>query len=60
MGYLLNANKIIMVENNASGQFANLIRRETGVEIKNRILKYNGAPFSVEEVATRIKEVLEE
>ena len=60
MGYLMNAEKVIAIENNASGQFANLIRRETGFEIKNRILKYDGRSFSVEEVATKIKEILGE
>lgn len=60
MGYLMNAEKVIAIENNTSGQFANLIRRETGFEIKNRILKYDGRSFSVEEVATKIKEILGE
>ncbi|HOC78560.1 MAG TPA: 2-oxoacid:acceptor oxidoreductase subunit alpha [Methanofastidiosum sp.] len=60
MGYLMNAEKVIAIENNASGQFANLIRRETGFEIKNRILKYDGRSFSVEEVATKVREILGE
>jgi 2-oxoglutarate ferredoxin oxidoreductase subunit alpha len=60
MGYLINAKKVIAIENNASGQFANLIKRETGFDIKNKILKYDGRPFSVEEVTTRIKHILEE
>ena len=60
MGYLINAQKVIAIENNASGQFANLIKRETGFDIKYKILKYDGRPFSVEEVSARIKEILEE
>lgn len=60
MGYLLNAQKVITIENNASGQFANLIKKETGFDIKYRILKYDGRPFSVEEVATKVKDILEE
>lgn len=60
MGYLINAQKIITIENNASGQFANLIKRETGFDIKYKILKYDGRPFSVEEVTARIKDILEE
>lgn len=60
MGYLMNAEKVIAIENNTSGQFANLIRRETGFEIKNRILKYDGRSFSVEEVATKVREILGE
>jgi 2-oxoglutarate ferredoxin oxidoreductase subunit alpha len=60
MGYLINAQKIITIENNASGQFANLIKRETGFDIKYKILKYDGRPFSVEEVMTRLKDILED
>jgi 2-oxoglutarate ferredoxin oxidoreductase subunit alpha len=60
MGYLINAQKIITIENNASGQFANLIKRETGFDIKYRVLKYDGRPFSVEEVMTRLKDILED
>ncbi len=52
--------KVITIENNASGQFANLIKKETGFDIKYRILKYDGRPFSVEEVATKVKDILEE
>jgi 2-oxoglutarate ferredoxin oxidoreductase subunit alpha len=60
MGYLINAQKIITIENNASGQFANLIKKETGFDIKYRILKYDGRPFSVEDVVTKIRDILEE
>ena len=55
MGYLVNAQKVIAIENNATGQFANLIKKETGFEIKNKILKYDGRPFSVEDVASKVK-----
>lgn len=60
MGYLINAQKLIIIENNASAQFANLIKRETGFDIPYKILKYNGRCFSVEEVVNRIKDILEE
>jgi 2-oxoglutarate ferredoxin oxidoreductase subunit alpha len=49
------AKKLVCVENNQTGQFADLIKLETGVDIKNRILKYNGMPFSVEELVLKIK-----
>lgn len=52
--YLKAAKKVMCVENNQTGQFADLIKAETGFEIKNRILKYNGMPFSVEELVDRI------
>jgi 2-oxoglutarate ferredoxin oxidoreductase subunit alpha len=48
------AAKVIAVENNATGQFAKLIARETGLPVHETILKYNGMPFSVEELVTKI------
>ncbi len=42
------------VENNATGQLAGLIRRETGHQIDRRINKYDGRPFTAAEI---IKEV---
>jgi 2-oxoglutarate ferredoxin oxidoreductase subunit alpha len=56
--YLKNAEKTIMVENNATGQFARLIKMETGIQIDYPILKYNGLPFGVEEIVKRIKGIL--
>lgn len=49
------AEKIIVVENNATGQFANLLKLEYGVDITESILKYDGDPFSVEEVVKKLK-----
>lgn len=43
------------MENNQDGQFAELIRAETGLEIKERILKYNGLPFASDELAGKIR-----
>jgi 2-oxoglutarate ferredoxin oxidoreductase subunit alpha len=37
---------LISVENNATGQMAHLIRAETGIEIKSKILRYDGRPIS--------------
>ncbi len=45
---LKKAQKIVVVENNAQGQFADLLTRETGITIDKRITQYNGRPFSVE------------
>jgi len=52
--YLESARTIISVENNQIGQFSDLITKETGVRINTRILKYNGMPFSVEELIMKI------
>jgi 2-oxoglutarate ferredoxin oxidoreductase subunit alpha len=48
------AKKVIVVENNATGQFARLVARETGCVVHASVLKYNGMPFSVEELLARI------
>ncbi len=50
--------KIVVIENNALGQFANLLHRETGIAASRRILKATGEPFSVEEIVEQLREVL--
>jgi 2-oxoglutarate ferredoxin oxidoreductase subunit alpha len=44
------ADKRIVVENNATGQLAALLKAELSVKIDHQILKYNGEPFSIEEI----------
>ncbi len=58
LGLLKNATKLLCVENNYSGQFANLLKLEFGISVDEKILKYNGMPFSVEELKLKISEVL--
>jgi 2-oxoglutarate ferredoxin oxidoreductase subunit alpha len=55
--YLRRAKRIILVEGNATGQFGNLIKLQTDIEPHDRILKYNGLPFSVEEVIMKLREI---
>lgn len=57
-GYFQKVKKIICVENNFTGQFANLLKLELSVSVDERILKYNGMSFSVEELALKINEVI--
>lgn len=45
---LEEAGQVISVESNATGQFANLIRRETGFQISKRILRYDGLAITPE------------
>lgn len=52
--YLKKAQKVIIVENNATSQFGRLIKQYLGFEIRNSILKYNGLPFSVEELLEKL------
>ncbi|OHB62639.1 MAG: 2-oxoacid:ferredoxin oxidoreductase subunit alpha [Planctomycetes bacterium RBG_13_50_24] len=56
--YLQKAEKTIIVENNATSQFAKLIKLHTGIDIDRKILKYNGLSFFVEELAEKLKEAL--
>ncbi len=51
---LSRAKRLIDVEQNATGQFASLIREHTGVLIGERILKYNGRPFYPEEILEKV------
>jgi 2-oxoglutarate ferredoxin oxidoreductase subunit alpha len=57
--YLANSEKNIIVENNATSQMGRLIKLETGIEMDSRILKYNGLPFSVEELRENIQSRLD-
>lgn len=47
---LQNAEELIIVENNFTGQFARLIKMELGIDFDETILKANGLPFTVEEL----------
>ncbi len=47
------AKKLIIVENNVTGQFAKLLRLNTSFTIENKILKFTGMPFSVEEIIVK-------
>ncbi|HTY82552.1 MAG TPA: 2-oxoacid:acceptor oxidoreductase subunit alpha [Dehalococcoidales bacterium] len=45
----------VTIEGNATGQMAKLIRRETGIKIDATISKFDGRPFSPQEIVTRLK-----
>lgn len=56
--YLKRAGRVLVVENNATGQLAGLIRREAGFGEKLAgCLKFNGVPFRPEEIVARAEEV---
>lgn len=42
INYLEEAKEVVCIENNATGQLAQLIRRETGFKIDKKILRYDG------------------
>ena len=54
-----DARKTVVIENNQSGQFARLLRAETGLSPDHLILKYDGEPFSPGEIASQVKSLLQ-
>jgi len=46
--------KVIIIENNLTGQLGRLIREKTGISVKNRILKYDGRMFTSDELKEEI------
>ena len=48
------AKKVILIENNATGQLGRILREKTGIKIENRILKYDGKPFYSDELTEEI------
>jgi len=55
---LSKAKRPIMIENNYSSLMARLIRMETGFDIKDKILKYDGEPFPAGLAYDEIKKIL--
>lgn len=51
---LAPSTRIIDVEQNATGQFASLVREHAGILIKEKILKNDGRPFFPEEIVERL------
>jgi 2-oxoglutarate ferredoxin oxidoreductase subunit alpha len=54
---LTGVTKLICVENNATGQLVNLIS-PYGFKVDKSVLKYDGRPFSVEELEEEISKVI--
>jgi len=51
------ADRVVLVENSATGQMADVIAEHTGFFIRDKILKYDGRPFGERELATRLRRV---
>ncbi|RLG16446.1 pyruvate ferredoxin oxidoreductase [Nanoarchaeota archaeon] len=51
---LKRAREVVLVENNATGLLADVIREQTGFEIKRKILKYDARPFTPEYLRRRL------
>ncbi len=57
---LSESKRIIVVENNYSGQFARYLRSETGISAHGHIRKYDGEPFMPHHVVEGVLELLGE
>jgi 2-oxoglutarate ferredoxin oxidoreductase subunit alpha len=55
---LKKAERVICLEGNATGQFAQLVEQDTGVLMDEVILKYNGLTFTVEDVVWALQDKL--
>ena len=51
----LKGKYVIDIEQNYSGQLADLLREKTGIVVDSRILKFNGRPMAYEELMDAIK-----
>ena len=57
-GILSGSERVLMVENNHSGQFARYLRSETGFAAHGHIRKYDGEPFMPHHVVEGVLELL--
>lgn len=58
MQLVQSAKKVAVIENNATGQLANIMKMNVGSHEKiHKILKYDGNPFLPQEVHTKCKEL---
>jgi 2-oxoglutarate ferredoxin oxidoreductase subunit alpha len=55
---LASSRKIVIVENNYSGQFARYLRAETGVTAHGHIRKYDGEPFMPHHLVDGVRAIL--
>jgi 2-oxoglutarate ferredoxin oxidoreductase subunit alpha len=53
----LAGGKLVVVENNYTGQFRRLLQSETCIQVDHTISRYDGRPFSPEDVLAGLKEV---
>ncbi|HTU22070.1 MAG TPA: 2-oxoacid:acceptor oxidoreductase subunit alpha [Gemmataceae bacterium] len=50
--------RILIVENNQSGQFARHLRAETGIAANGHIRKYDGEPFEPKHIVAAVQDIL--
>ncbi len=55
---LKSKQKVITVENNASGQLAKLLHSEADIKIEKSILKFDGRPFNADDLIEEVNKLL--
>ncbi len=55
---LNRADRLVLLEGNATGQFGVLLKQQCGIDWHHRLLKYNGLQFSVEEVKAALLKIM--
>jgi len=55
--YIGKAEKTVVVESNATGQFRKVIRLHAGVDVDEGLVKYDGLSFAVEEIVEGLSEI---
>lgn len=53
-----SSDKVILIENNATGLLGDIITEQTGKIINKKILKYDARPFTSSDIVEKVKEVL--
>lgn len=56
---LRGSRRIVVVENNHSGQFARHLRAETGIAAHGHIRKFDGEPFEPKHIVGAVREIVE-
>lgn len=55
----MNAKHIVNVECNYSAALGGLIKEQTGIEISDNFLKYDGRPIFPEEIIEKLETILQ-
>lgn len=57
-GHFKDGQKYLLVENNSTGQFGQLLKLYADVDIEEKLLKYDGRPVFTEEIVAAIKKMI--
>ena len=58
LDFVSKNSNVIYIEGSATGQLADLITKETRLDTSNRMLKWNGRPFYLEEILDKVNVVI--